>query len=96
MPQPQVVVQPAQPSVVVMGAGNCPSCRVGVLSDDYSCCGIFLAIFFFPIGILCCLAMKERYILIYFYFFQQTNFYNFILFQNKDDAHIVEPDFKAK
>ena len=55
------MVQPTQPAVVVMGGGNCPSCRVGVLSDDYSCCGIFLAIFFFPIGILCCLAMKERY-----------------------------------
>ncbi len=59
--QPQFVIQqPTNPAVVVMGAGNCPSCRVGVLVDDYSCCGIFLAIFFFPIGILCCLAMKER------------------------------------
>lgn len=28
--------------------------------EDYSCCGIVMAILFFPIGILCCLLMKER------------------------------------
>ncbi len=42
------------------GGGGCPNCRVGFLNDDYGCCAIFLAIFFFPLGILCCLALKER------------------------------------
>ena len=37
-----------------------PNCRVGVLVEDYDGCGICLAIFFFPIGILCCLAMRKK------------------------------------
>ena len=56
---PSVVLQPGQPSLIVVG-GGCPNCQVGVLTDDYGCCAIFLAIFFFPIGLLCCLAMRER------------------------------------
>ncbi|XP_053384670.1 brain protein I3-like [Mercenaria mercenaria] len=55
--QPQVVVQPHQQIIVV---GGCPACRVGVLEDDFTCLGVCCAILFFPIGILCCLAMKER------------------------------------
>ncbi|KAH1002338.1 hypothetical protein HUJ04_008434 [Dendroctonus ponderosae] len=46
------------PEVIVIGA--CPSCRVGVLEDDFTCLGVFCAIFFFPLGILCCLAMREK------------------------------------
>uniref|UniRef100_H2XVF9 Membrane protein BRI3 n=1 Tax=Ciona intestinalis TaxID=7719 RepID=H2XVF9_CIOIN len=57
VPQQQGV---AQAPVVVVQAGGCPNCRAGVMVDDYTCCGICLAIFFFPIGILCCLAMKQR------------------------------------
>jgi len=37
----------------------CPF-QVGVLEDEYSCLGIFCAIAFFPLGLLCCLAMKQR------------------------------------
>ncbi|XP_062388229.1 brain protein I3 [Sardina pilchardus] len=47
-----------QPSVVVVG--GCPACRVGVLEDDFTCLGILCAIFFFPIGILFCLALRQR------------------------------------
>ena len=54
---PQIVV--TQPPVVVLN-GGCPNCRVGMLVDDYSCLAVFLAIFFFPIGVLCCLAMREK------------------------------------
>ncbi|KAJ8387145.1 hypothetical protein AAFF_G00160850 [Aldrovandia affinis] len=47
-----------QPSVVVVG--GCPACRVGVLEDDFTCLGILCAILFFPIGILFCLALRQR------------------------------------
>ncbi|XP_035260862.1 membrane protein BRI3-like [Anguilla rostrata] len=47
-----------QPSVVVVG--GCPACRVGVLEDDFTCLGILCAIVFFPIGILFCLALRQR------------------------------------
>ncbi|KAH3861935.1 brain protein I3-like [Dreissena polymorpha] len=53
----QVIVQ-QQPQIIVVG--GCPACRIGVLQDDYTCLGVCCAILFFPIGILCCLAMKER------------------------------------
>ncbi|KAF7993476.1 hypothetical protein HCN44_010071 [Aphidius gifuensis] len=46
------------PEIILVG--SCPACRVGVLEDDYTCLGVFCAIFFFPLGILCCLAMKNR------------------------------------
>lgn len=55
--QSAVVVQ-QQPQIVVVG--GCPACRVGVLEDDFTCLGVCCAILFFPIGILCCLAMKQR------------------------------------
>ncbi|XP_052392127.1 brain protein I3 isoform X1 [Carassius gibelio] len=47
-----------QPSVVVVG--GCPACRVGVLEEDFTCLGIMCAIFFFPLGILFCLALRQR------------------------------------
>nr|XP_002125711.1 brain protein I3 [Ciona intestinalis] len=49
-----------QPHVPVVVVGGCPACRVGVLEDDYTCLGVCCAILFFPLGILCCLAMKQR------------------------------------
>jgi len=52
-----VMVQPAENIILV---GGCPACRVGVLEDDFTCAGICMAILFFPIGILCCLALKQR------------------------------------
>ncbi|KAK2915915.1 hypothetical protein QQF64_024304 [Cirrhinus molitorella] len=66
VPPIAVATQPAytnsytivQPSVVVVG--GCPACRVGVLEDDFTCLGIMCAIFFFPLGILFCLALRQR------------------------------------
>ncbi|XP_018330159.1 brain protein I3 [Agrilus planipennis] len=47
------------PSEVVV-IGGCPACRIGRLEDDYTCLGICCAIFFFPLGILCCLLLKSK------------------------------------
>lgn len=52
-----VTLQPAENIILV---GGCPACRIGVLEDDYTCGGILMAIIFFPIGFLCCIAMKQR------------------------------------
>ncbi|XP_077297099.1 membrane protein BRI3-like [Arctopsyche grandis] len=56
MPQQATVI--VQPNVILIG--RCPACNVGVLTDHFSCLGIFCAIFFFPLGILCCLMMTEK------------------------------------
>lgn len=58
-----VTAAPTGPTVInkeIIVIGGCPSCRVGVLDDNYTCCGICCAIFCFPIGILCCLACKNK------------------------------------
>ncbi|CAJ0943939.1 unnamed protein product [Ranitomeya imitator] len=34
--------------------------RVGVLEDSFTCLGIFCAVFFFPVGILFCFALRQR------------------------------------
>ncbi|XP_075035778.1 membrane protein BRI3 [Mixophyes fleayi] len=59
-PNPYTIIQ--QPATVtsVVVVGGCPACRVGVLEDAFTCLGIFCAIFFFPIGILFCLALRQR------------------------------------
>ncbi|XP_048759153.1 brain protein I3-like isoform X2 [Ostrea edulis] len=54
-----VVVQ-QQPATQVVLVGGCPACRMGVLEEDYTCLGVLCAILFFPLGILCCLAMRQR------------------------------------
>uniref|UniRef100_A0A1B6DBQ6 Membrane protein BRI3 n=1 Tax=Clastoptera arizonana TaxID=38151 RepID=A0A1B6DBQ6_9HEMI len=54
-----ITVQPEQVHNIII-VGVCPACRIGVLEDDYTCLGIFCAIFFFPLGILACLALKNR------------------------------------
>lgn len=57
--QPQYYTMPYIQTQVIL-VGGCPACRVGVLEDDYTCCGIMCALLFFPLGILCCLATKQR------------------------------------
>nr|XP_027211940.1 brain protein I3-like [Penaeus vannamei] len=54
--QPVVTAAP----VVVIAGATCPACRAGILRNEFTCCGIFLAICFFPIGMLCCFLMMER------------------------------------
>lgn len=56
--------QAAQQTIVItqgpVATGNCPVCRAGNITEDFTCCGICLAIFCFPIGLICCLLMKDR------------------------------------
>ncbi|KAJ1522516.1 hypothetical protein ONE63_001704 [Megalurothrips usitatus] len=47
-------------AVIIQTVGACPACRIGFLEDDYTCLGIFCAIFFFPLGILACLLLRNR------------------------------------
>lgn len=54
--QPTVNVIPTEIIVI----NGCPACRIGVLEDDFTCLGICCAIFLFPVGILCCLALKNK------------------------------------
>ncbi|XP_065560368.1 membrane protein BRI3-like [Artemia franciscana] len=57
-PQPQVVRIQTVPSTTVILANGCPSCRNGVMVGHFPCCAIFIAILFFPLGVLCCLLMR--------------------------------------
>nr|XP_009932494.1 PREDICTED: brain protein I3 [Opisthocomus hoazin] len=54
-----IIQQPATTTSVVV-VGGCPACRVGVLEDTFTCLGVLCAIVFFPIGILFCLALRQR------------------------------------
>uniref|UniRef100_A0A8C3L5C7 Membrane protein BRI3 n=1 Tax=Chrysolophus pictus TaxID=9089 RepID=A0A8C3L5C7_CHRPC len=54
-----IIQQPAATTSVVV-VGGCPACRVGVLEDTFTCLGVLCAIVFFPIGILFCLALRQR------------------------------------
>ncbi|CAF0715362.1 unnamed protein product [Adineta steineri] len=47
-----------QPTVIVLG--GCPACKIGMLETDFTFLGLCCAIFFFPIGIICCLALRQR------------------------------------
>ncbi|XP_077131056.1 membrane protein BRI3 [Ranitomeya variabilis] len=60
-PSPYVIQQqPAVAMTSVVVVGGCPACRVGVLEDSFTCLGIFCAVFFFPVGILFCFALRQR------------------------------------
>ncbi|XP_072028054.1 uncharacterized protein [Amphiura filiformis] len=51
-------VQSTGPQVIV--TGTCPTCRVGVLSENFTLLGICCAFWLFPLGIICCLSMREK------------------------------------
>ncbi|XP_071650094.1 membrane protein BRI3 [Temnothorax longispinosus] len=46
------------PEIIIVG--GCPACRVGVMEDDFTCLGLLCAIFFFPVGLLCCLLLRTK------------------------------------
>ncbi|XP_046462085.1 brain protein I3-like [Daphnia pulex] len=54
-----VIITP-NPSSTIFLVGGCPACRVGVLDDEFTFLGLLCCILFFPIGILCCLALRQR------------------------------------
>ncbi|UJR29145.1 hypothetical protein I4U23_010359 [Adineta vaga] len=47
-----------EPTIIVLG--GCPACKTGMLENDFTFLGLCCAIFLFPIGILCCLAFRQR------------------------------------
>lgn len=51
--------QPIGTSNIIL-IGGCPNCRIGVLEDSFTFCGILCAIIFFPIGFICCYLMQTR------------------------------------
>ncbi|XP_038064324.1 annexin A7-like [Patiria miniata] len=59
-PPTVVAIQQPAPATQVVVTGGCPTCHVGMMTDSYTACGIILAICFFPLGVICCLMMKER------------------------------------
>lgn len=58
MPPPTTYGTVMPTEIIVIN--GCPICRIGILEDDYSCLGICCAIFLFPLGVLCCLAMRSK------------------------------------
>jgi len=53
------VIVPGQPVLPPSQFGPCAG--VGhMITEDFTCCGVCLGIVFFPIGLICCLTMKER------------------------------------
>ncbi|XP_045134630.1 brain protein I3-like isoform X2 [Portunus trituberculatus] len=53
--------QPCAPAVQVMIIGGvCHVCKVGIVQEEFTACGICLGICFFPLGLVCCLLMRER------------------------------------
>jgi len=56
-----IIQQPPQPQQqTVLILGGCPRCRVGHLEDEFTCCGILCCILFFPLGIICLFAMRDK------------------------------------
>ncbi|XP_022084956.1 brain protein I3-like [Acanthaster planci] len=55
-----VTVPAQQVTSQVVVVGNCPVCHVGNTREEYTACGIILAVVFFPLGVICCLMMTER------------------------------------
>lgn len=55
-----VIITNPNPAETIFLVGGCPACRVGVLDDEFTFLGLLCFILFFPIGILCCLALRQR------------------------------------
>lgn len=62
---PYPIVQAGYPVIqaptqtVIVRSGSCPACGIGSVNKEVTCCGVCCALVFFPIGIICCIAMME-------------------------------------
>ncbi|XP_033117632.1 brain protein I3-like [Anneissia japonica] len=52
---------PTTTSQVIVVGNTCPRCQIGILQESFTPLGICCAIFFFPLGLLCCLMMRNRH-----------------------------------
>ncbi|XP_050708426.1 brain protein I3-like [Eriocheir sinensis] len=58
-----VVSAPPPPTqvVLVQSTWSCPACKqMGFVHEEFTMCGICLAICFFPLGLICCFMMRRR------------------------------------
>ncbi|KAJ3101363.1 hypothetical protein HDU97_001404 [Phlyctochytrium planicorne] len=46
--------------MAVNAAEMCAAGGIHSISDEFTCCGIALAIICFPIGLVCCFLMREK------------------------------------
>jgi len=53
-------MQPTVPHQQIIVIGGCPACRIGALEEHMTLLGILCGIFFFPLGLICCLTLTER------------------------------------
>jgi len=53
--------QPANTTTIIIQTPTCTKCHVGRIEESFTCLGICLGIWLFPIGIICCLAMRRKY-----------------------------------
>ncbi|CAG0883531.1 unnamed protein product [Cyprideis torosa] len=45
---------------IVVAVPNCPHCKAGTMQKTPTTCGWLFAVLCFPVGILCCLCLRER------------------------------------
>ncbi|KAK3857634.1 hypothetical protein Pcinc_036125 [Petrolisthes cinctipes] len=51
--------EPVTTTNVVVMAPTCPACQRGILTSEFTCCGICLGIWLFPLGLICCFLMRK-------------------------------------
>lgn len=49
-----------EPLYIIIVTDICHFFQIGILETDFTCLGVMCAIFLFPIGILCCLGLREK------------------------------------
>nr|XP_002127524.1 brain protein I3-like [Ciona intestinalis] len=60
-PPPNIQVQQQQQApIVVVRGGGCRRCGAVGVTTTFTCCGVCLGIFLFPIGLVCCFLMQEK------------------------------------
>lgn len=59
-PAPQTITVTSHQAPMVAIVDQCPNCKIGSLHEQFTPFGILCAIFFFPIGLICCLMSRHK------------------------------------